>query len=396
MSLTLELPVERVDEEYLAQVRYSLTFAAEEIETYELGPDGVLRLALRPGSDIAAVRAKVEQILERFAKAEFGMKNVVHFEQHREASRCDDVWAQLIERRWISPVGTGHVVLRGPAAALQRTIDSKVTGTFASHFAAEEETYPNTILCQTLDRIHHFTSFPEHIDFVSHLRSDVSVLRQFSENCREGGWRSELHNGRMGAVRFAMTPSCCYHCYEGMEGWNLTKPGRCVTAVVGCHRYEGGNLSAMSRLRAFTMREVIWIGHPEYVKSCRAEADRMIVEWAKDWELDCSVENANDMFFTDEYAVKASFQRQQEAKRELRLLVPQEARRIAVFSSNFHSNTFGKAFNISVDGRPATSACIGWGYERWIYAIFSQFGLDVAGWPRGLQEDFRRFSGTGG
>jgi hypothetical protein len=118
----------------------------------------------------------------------------------------------------------------------------------------------------------------------------------------------------------------------------------------------------------------------------------MIVEWAKDWELDCSVENANDMFFTDDYAVKASFQRQQEAKRELRLLIPQDEQRISVFSSNFHSNTFGKAFNISVDGRPATSACVGWGYERWIYAIFSQFGLDIADWPKGLRDDFERYA----
>ena len=117
-----------------------------------------------------------------------------------------------------------------------------------------------------------------------------------------------------------------------------------------------------------------------------------MLEWAKTWGLDCTMENANDMFFTDDYAVKASFQRQQEAKRELRLLVPQEDRRISTFSSNFHSNTFGKAFGITVDGRPATSACVGWGLERWVYCIFSQFGLDPKAWPAGLQEDYERYA----
>jgi len=99
------------------------------------------------------------------------------------------------------------------------------------------------------------------------------------------------------------------------------------------------------------------------------------------------------MFFTDDFSVKASFQRQQEAKRELRMLIPQESRSISVFSSNFHSNTFGKAFHITAGGRPAASACVGWGYERMAYAIFSQFGLDPALWPEALRTDVERLTG---
>jgi hypothetical protein len=94
------------------------------------------------------------------------------------------------------------------------------------------------------------------------------------------------------------------------------------------------------------------------------------------------------MFFTQDYAVKASFQRKQQAKKELRLVIPFEKQSISVFSSNFHGATFSKAFNITVNGRPATSACVGWGYERWVYAIFSQFGFDVNQWPTRLKEEF--------
>jgi hypothetical protein len=120
----------------------------------------------------------------------------------------------------------------------------------------------------------------------------------------------------------------------------------------------------------------------------RAKAEELIVQWAKDWELVGSFETANDMFFTQDYAVKASFQRQQQAKKELRLAIPFEKQSISVFSSNFHSMTFGKAFNITLNGRPATSACVGWGYERWVYAIFSQFGMDWEQWPARLREEF--------
>ena len=118
-----------------------------------------------------------------------------------------------------------------------------------------------------------------------------------------------------------------------------------------------------------------------------------MVSWATSWGLHCTFETANDMFFTDDFSVKASFQRQQEAKRELRMLIPQESRSISVFSSNFHSNTFGKAFHIIAGGRPAASACVGWGYERMAYAIFSQFGLDPALWPEALRTDVERLTG---
>ena len=125
------------------------------------------------------------------------------------------------------------------------------------------------------------------------------------------------------------------------------------------------------------MREVIWVGQPAYVIASRARADELIQQWAKDWELSCTYETANDMFFTDDFAVKASFQRQQEAKRELRMEIPSERQAISVFSSNFHATTFGKAFDIRVDGRTAASACVGWGAERWVYSLISQFGFDV-------------------
>ena len=78
----------------------------------------------------------------------------------------------------------------------------------------------------------------------------------------------------------------------------------------------------MSRLRAFTQRDIVWVGHPRFVIEGRTKAEELMVQWAKDWELVGSFETANDMFFTQDYSVKASFQRQQEAKKELRLLIP--------------------------------------------------------------------------
>lgn len=377
-----------LDADARSQLEYSLAFTSKDLLSYSID-DAESLLTAEVASEEACreVERKIVELVQRYEQPPGGLPKNVEFSHHRDLPIVD-AWLELLERKWVTPVGNGHVILRGDAAKLLSLIDSRIQRTFVESFRAELEVYPPTILCETLDRCNHFTSFPEHIDFVAHLEADLDILNQFSEACRESGWSASHHVGRMAAHDFAISPSCCYHCYEGMEGWRLEGEGRCVTAVLSCHRHEGSNHRALSRLKAFTMRELIWVGHPEMVLSARARAEQLVVAWARDWELVGTLETANDMFFTKDYSTKASFQRQQQAKKELRLTIPAEQQSISVFSSNFHATTFGKAFNITLGGRPATSGCIGWGYERWVYAIFSQFGLDWEKWPSLLRDEF--------
>ena len=385
---SIAVPITGVDADCRSQLEYALTFVSEDILSYRInGANSIIEVEVSTEAACEPVSHRIRELVRRYEKREFGLPKAVEFKQERDLPMIE-TWSGLLERRWVTSVGQGHVVLRGMAAELLSLIDAKVDSVFARFFQAEREFYPATILCRTLDRIHHFTSFPEHVDFVAHLKSDLAVLNKFSADCREQGWSPSLNEGRMGENDFAICPSCCYHCYEAMEDWRLKSPGRCTTMAIPCHRYEGANHRTMSRLRSFTQRDVVWVGHPRFVVEGRAKAEELIVKWAKDWELVGSFETSNDMFFTQDYAVKASFQRQQQAKKELRLLIPVEKQSISVFSSNFHGVTFGKAFNITVGGRPATSACVGWGYERWVYAIFSQFGFDINQWPVRLREEF--------
>lgn len=378
--------------EYFEQVRYALTFLSEDVVSYEIN-EATLQLTvdLRPGTDMYLVGTRVAQLLERYKPGEFGMKSVVYFDQRRELPVID-AWAGLLERRWATQVGEGHVILRGLAAQLFALVDHKICSVFAKEFGAEAEVFPSTIKSETLQRCNHFTSFPEHMDFVAHLKQDLDVLSGFSASCRSQGWSPSLHEGKMNQHDFAICPSCCYHAYEGMAGWALDNPGRCITAILSCHRYEGANHKSLSRLRCFNMREVIWVGQPSWVIANRARAEVLMHEWAKDWELSCVFRASNDPFFTDDFAVKASFQRQQEAKRELRVDIPFDGNNISIFSSNFHAATFGNAFGITVGGRSAVSGCVGWGCERWVFALLSQFGFEPGNWPRGLKRDFNAFA----
>jgi seryl-tRNA synthetase len=385
----VEVPINGIDPDYRSQLEYALSFADEQIVSYRINDaTSTIEAEVSAKADHESVTRKIRELVQRYEKRELGLAKTIDYKNERDLAPID-AWSGLLERKWVTQVGQGHVILRGPAAQLLSLINAKIEKEFVTAFKSELEIYPATIKCKTLDRCNHFTSFPEHIDFVAHLKSDVDVLNKFSNECKESGWAPERNEGKMGENDFAISPSCCYHCYEGMEGWDLTAPGRCTTMTVGCHRYEGANHKTMSRLRAFHMREIVWVGQPRYVIEGRAKAEELIVQWAKDWEVVGTFETANDMFFTQDYAVKASFQRQQQAKKELKLLIPSENVSISVFSSNFHAMTFGKAFNISVGGRPASSGCLGWGFERFVYAIFSQFGLDAEKWPSTLREEFK-------
>ena len=59
----------------------------------------------------------------------------------------------------------------------------------------------------------------------------------------------------------------------------------------------------------------------------------------------------------------------------------------AVTSCNYHLDYFGIAFDIKTpDGKPAHSACIGFGLERIALALFKTHGLEVRAWPKPVRE----------
>ncbi len=82
----------------------------------------------------------MEELVGRYQRREFGLPSKVQFEQSDPPLR--DAWNGLLERRWVTPVGQGHVILRGPAAQLAGLIESKVDGIAAKAFQAEREAVP--------------------------------------------------------------------------------------------------------------------------------------------------------------------------------------------------------------------------------------------------------------
>ena len=73
---------------------------------------------------------------------------------------------------------------------------------------------------------------------------------------------------------------------------------------------------------------------------------------------------------------------QEQSKYEMQLAWC-KAKYLAVASFNLHGTAFTDPFNIRLNGceKPVTG-CVGYGIERWVLAFLSQYGLDMANWPK--------------
>jgi len=389
--VTCTVSLERLDPSQHGQVKYASAFVDEHIDEVRLEGSQLVIVHRSPGGN-ERITAGVEKLIERFSHGDFGFKEHILFEHRGPTPYRGDIIAELIESKAIKVLEPGLFIFREPFSSLLRFLDDTFVQRIANAFGAKQESYPAVIHLSTLDKTNHFTSFPEHLHFLNHLRDDLDVIESFSESVREaGGWKEDAPldlNKTMPKPRFAMNPSTCYHCYEGLQGETLEGDGIVVTAVAKCHRYESKNHNDFGRLLDFSMREIIFVGKPEFVRENRLKAVEYLKQLAVEWEIDCIIENANDPFFTNDFQVKASFQRNQEMKYEMRLSIPYIGKTIACSSVNFASTAFGSAFDIKMGKRPATTGCVGFGLERWVFAFLAQFGMNEDGWPAAFREQY--------
>ncbi|KNF08358.1 type-2 serine--tRNA ligase [Gottschalkia purinilytica] len=379
-----------IDDKVLGQLCYSIYFIDENIEDVRLEEDSLIIEHKSIREEI--IKDKVKELVERYSKNEFPLKDQIVFTNNKDVPFKENIIEVMVNKKIIKQVDLGMYIFREPFITLLKFFDDYFVSNIAKKFNAKHEYYPVVIKSDTLNKTNHFTSFPEHVHFVTHLNEDIDLIKLFIDEInKSNGWNDNVEidfNEYFKKPQHMINPATCYHCYEGMKGETLDGDGTVVTAVSKVHRYESKNHKDIGRLMDFTMREIIFVGNPNFVKENRAKSLDLLKEIIERWELDCWIENANDMFFTNDFQVKASFQRKNDMKYELKMNIPYFNKAISVSSSNFHSATFGKAFDIKSGKRPVVTGCLAFGLERWVIAFLSQYGLDSELWPKELKKDY--------
>ena len=241
----------------------------------------------------------------------------------------------------------GTVVLSGRAGGLFDYFDATFTG-WALDLGADVHEVPGRIPTAVLDRADFTTAFPQ------------LLVRDEADS--------------------AFSPAACYHCYPHYAGRTLEElTVTCVRAR--CARQET-DVAPLERQREFTMREIVFFGSRREVEALRHRLVTRTGRFVRTLGLDGFVEPAEDPFFTAAAAGRRAVQRAGALKLELHLTLG-EGRSIAVASFNHHNDHFGRRFDIALtEGTAASSGCVAFGLERWVFAFLTQHGLDERHWPR--------------
>jgi seryl-tRNA synthetase len=177
-----------------------------------------------------------------------------------------------------------------------------------------------------------------------------------------------------------LPPATCYRLFQSLEGERFAEP-TAVTLTGPCFRqeprYDAG------RRRAFTMREIVFIGNEKNATERRDAFSRTSLRLARRLGLDVTLEEAEDPFFAGPGRAKQLLQRLLGLK--LELVAPVAGDRLALASFNLHLDFFGTRLGITVGDRPAWTGCAAWGLERWRLALEARWGHPSSTWPAAVR-----------
>ena len=294
------------------------------------------------------------------------------------------VYEALQERGALFETGFGKLAYSGILADVFHALDNFFKQR-CLRLGAQQELYPPAVEGASLLRAGYFDTLAQHAYFIAPLKTSLDSL----EAAQKGAVLDESGGAHLQVPEWVLSPTVCHHCFEARKDSNIQLPLK-VTAINQCSRYEVHDTSGMRRLRMYWMREFIQFDRDE---GAVADALELLLEFTTEalerWGISHQVLTANDPFFPSSATDKRVYQNIFSLKRELRLPIPGGS--LACASFNNHQKSLVGAFNIQQHDASVTdeiaSGCVGWGYDRLLFGLFSQLGLEVKAWPKNVKDD---------
>lgn len=298
--------------------------------------------------------------------------------------RHPDPTPTLIAARALIRTGRGRFVYGGLLLGVMESLD-RIVARYAAERGAEPQLYPATVNAATLIRSGYLQTFPQHAYFVAPAALASESLAGIAGSASVDSLSSPGARAWFGAHDQVLAPTVCYHCFESQQGERMEMP-RSFTAVNHCSRFEVDGDVSLARLHTFRMRELIGFGDADHVSALLDHALGWTTELLRRWGVPHRVATATDPFFAGAQSGKVFYQATFVLKRELRLPVPFDGSWLAVASFNNHQQSFTRTFDITGPA-PLSSGCVGWGYERFAYALLANLGVDPRAWPEPMLAD---------
>lgn len=256
-------------------------------------------------------------------------------------------------------------------------------------YNAVEQEYPTIWPIDLFKKINYFREFPQQVMLATTVKNSFEDRNKFSDKYnRDNNFEKIDINDNLDHCSYGLEPSVCNTCYYALS--NMKEYQNTVyTTYNKVFRNEFSASESLDRLMNFSVRDIMFVGDQNFVLEKRQLLIDDIIEFLKNFNIDCKIESANDPFFSNDIARKL-FQYSFGLKYEILARINYSDSYIAIGSINLHLSTFGEAFNIRLpDNSFAQSGCVGIGFERLVYALYCQFGHDVNMWPDELKNKLK-------
>lgn len=290
----------------------------------------------------------------------------------------------LVEHGLIVPVGVRGAFGRGAVFedVLER-FNALVSAT-AKDDRAEVYTFPPIINRRILDRVDYLASFPHLCGTVHSFFGNDAKARALIDRIRN----NEPWDDLLDMTEVSLNPAACYPVYPSFAG-TVPPQGRLVTMTNWVYRHEPSD--EPTRMQSFRVREFVRVGTADQVVAWRDMWLERGLRLLHALELPATSDVASDPFFGRAGKMMAISQKEQQLKFEVLVPVISRENPTAVCSFNYHQTHFGEVFAIRTsDGDVAHTACLGFGLERIVMALFKTHGFEVAQWPKTVRQQLWR------
>lgn len=286
----------------------------------------------------------------------------------------------LVEHGLILPTRVPGSFGRGPVFEDVLARFDALVMQLAKDDGADFYVFPPVIDRTIIEKTAYLDSFPNLAGTVFSFFGNEREAKALSAKVNAG----EPWADTQGMTEVCLNPAACYPVYPVIAG-ELPAGGRLITMFQWVYRHEPS--MEPTRMQSFRVREFVRAGAPEAV-----------VEWRDTWltrglalltelGLPARADVAADPFFGRSGKMLANAQIDQKLKFEVLVPVISEEKPTACCSFNYHQGKFGEAFGIrAAGGAVAHTACLGFGLERCVMALFKTHGFRPSEWPEAVRK----------
>jgi len=293
---------------------------------------------------------------------------------------AQDLYEGLVQHKLIIPVGVPGAFGRGAVFEDVLARFNDLVTRLAKNDNAEVMAFPPILDRQVFEKSEYLDSFPQLAGTVFSFFGTDAQHKELSQRIHDKQPWDDLQ--KMTGV--VLTPAACYPVYPSFTG-TVPFEGRLVDMQNWVFRHEPS--PEPTRMQAFRVREFVRVGSADAVVEWRDMWLKRGVELLTSLGLPAKSDVAADPFFGRGGRMLAANQREQKLKFEVLIPVISEEKPTAVCSFNYHQEHFGKIFEINTpDGAVAQTACLGFGMERVVMALFRTHGYVPSEWPKHVRE----------